>query len=152
MKRALPLLMSPVTKNHANSENTKISPFENLSIMHVNGIWDSVVLRWPESHCPSESAECTLHNYIPFQCFLLMRIMWVRGQVGAKFSQDSCSSHEHLLDVLPGPMPNSWAPPGCPRVCFQTRTIFVLSIPSSLLHTHETFLFHVKHLHLLVCI
>lgn len=36
MKRVLPLLMSPVTRNHATQRTHKKSPFEALSVMNIN--------------------------------------------------------------------------------------------------------------------
>lgn len=36
MKRVLPLLMSPVTRNHATQRTHKKSPFEVLSVMNIN--------------------------------------------------------------------------------------------------------------------
>lgn len=63
-----------------------------LKAMWCWGGPDHIVLLYLQPINPSQAR--------PFSvCFLLMRIMWLRGQVGAKCSQDSCLSYEHLLSA-----------------------------------------------------
>lgn len=48
VKRIIPLLTSPMTKSHPTPRTHKVSPFEALSLISLNRVQETEMLRWPQ--------------------------------------------------------------------------------------------------------